>query len=244
MDKKKIEKNKLTKTVPQRKGISVKGTVLFCSCRRQLPGKWLWTWVALCQKQRVKKQRLRFCAELRAAAYLWRLFFTKISAKMNVRIFSFALLLALFAAGCNNDTSSQSSTTEATATPEAGAPNLSAPQGQLPAGTVSESGTLQTPAATPGQTTPATAATGKVNPPHGQPGHVCGTPVGAPLGQAPASKGGATVSMPTPTPAPATTAPSATQPAKVAPGTNPPHGQPGHVCGTPVGAPLDGKAKN
>jgi len=174
---------------------------------------------------------------------------------MNIRIFSFALLLALFAAACNNDTPSQSSATEeTTTTPDAGAPNLSAPQGEMPAGTGSESGALQapattpgqtTPAATPGQTTPAAASSGKVNPPHGQPGHVCGTPVGAPLGQAPASKGGATVSVPSPTSAPTIApAPASAQPAKVAPGTNPPHGQPGHVCGTPVGAPLDGKAKN
>ena len=30
--------------------------------------------------------------------------------------------------------------------------------------------------------------------------------------------------------------------AKASPKTNPPHGEPGHRCGIPVGAPLDGSA--
>ncbi len=163
---------------------------------------------------------------------------------MNVRTFSFALLLAFFAASCNNDTPSQSATTEETTTPEAAGPNLSAPQGDLSGSAVSQTGT--TPSTTPGQTTPASASSGKINPPHGQPGHQCGTPVGAPLdGSAPASKSGPALTVPTPAPSSASApSPASAQPVKVAPGTNPPHGQPGHVCGTPVGAPLESKPKN
>jgi hypothetical protein len=79
---------------------------------------------------------------------------------------------------------------------------------------------------------------GKINPPHGQPGHVCGTPVGAPL-----DGSSAAASAPKPSVAPVTTnpQPAATGTNTVASGTNPPHGQPGHVCGTPVGAPLPAK---
>ncbi len=68
----------------------------------------------------------------------------------------------------------------------------------------------------------------KLNPAHGQPGHTCSLPVGAPLTAA------------------ATAAPAAAQPVQMAPASpaaapqgqqllpdgkvNPPHGQPGHVC--------------
>lgn len=77
------------------------------------------------------------------------------------------------------------------------------------------------------------------NPPHGQPGHDCAIPVGAPLnskGDNPAQVQAVTqpvvqpnLNVPPPTPAPQATAP----------GTNPPHGQPGHDCAIPVGAPLN-----
>jgi hypothetical protein len=61
-----------------------------------------------------------------------------------------------------------------------------------------------------------------VNPPHGQPGHTCAIPVGAPLSSAPAD-------------AKVTTA-SATD---IRQGMNPAHGQPGHRCDIAVGAPLN-----
>lgn len=82
------------------------------------------------------------------------------------------------------------------------------------------------------QSAPTTSATssngGAVNPAHGQPGHSCDIPVGAPLNSKPA---------------PATTTPQATTQATPAPSTkgqrlNPAHGQPGHKCEIPVGAPL------
>jgi hypothetical protein len=81
------------------------------------------------------------------------------------------------------------------------------------------------------------------NPEHGQPGHDCALPVGAPLKQSstaqPAAVPASTqpVSVPTtPPPAPSqpVSAPSSTTSAKL----NPAHGQPGHDCALPVGAPL------
>jgi hypothetical protein len=108
-----------------------------------------------------------------------------------------------------------------------------------------------------GATPSAAAASGqRLNPPHGEPGHVCEIPVGEPLpadGKVPASQpvqvsggnpGGITVSpapsgAPAPTPQPAPTTIS-TQPTagSTPPGMNPPHGEPGHDCAIPVGAPL------
>lgn len=107
--------------------------------------------------------------------------------------------------------------------------------------------------------TPLTATTGsevKLNPPHGEPGHRCEIEVGKPLPadgkSAPATvtPAPATVSAPTIS-TPATPAPSAkpvtisTGPGAApgtssvtAPGMNPPHGEPGHDCAIPVGAPL------
>lgn len=84
--------------------------------------------------------------------------------------------------------------------------------------------------------------TAGLNPPHGQPGHKCELPVGAPLDGTPAPA--------STTPAPNTPAPTVGQnaPAKpvtvpvpagsAAPKTNPAHGLPGHRCDLAVGAPL------
>jgi molybdopterin biosynthesis enzyme len=80
----------------------------------------------------------------------------------------------------------------------------------------------------------------KLNPPHGQPGHDCKVPVGAPL---PAGSGTSStqpaitqfqqpsVTLPQQMPAQKSTA-------KPGEKLNPPHGQPGHDCKIPVGAPL------
>lgn len=74
-----------------------------------------------------------------------------------------------------------------------------------------------------------------LNPAHGMPGHRCDIQVGAPLN----SPAAPNLPMPNLQPLPAQPVQSA-QPTQgtVAPGTNPPHGQPGHDCGIPVGAPL------
>lgn len=94
-----------------------------------------------------------------------------------------------------------------------------------------------------GAGTVANTGTKRLNPPHGQPGHRCDLAVGAPLPDNTAITG---------QPAPANTGISvleaaqrlaAIQPAQQATpkGMNPPHGQPGHRCDIPVGAPLNSK---
>ncbi|MEO8237923.1 MAG: hypothetical protein ABI793_13495 [Flavobacterium sp.] len=82
-----------------------------------------------------------------------------------------------------------------------------------------------------------------LNPAHGQPGHRCDIAVGAPLNSAPAQKQ-TTTTQPTQTVQVnpnqknvVTTTVAA--PVKVGKGMNPSHGQPGHRCDIPVGAPLN-----
>lgn len=73
-----------------------------------------------------------------------------------------------------------------------------------------------------------TNASGDVNPAHGQPGHRCDIPVGAPLNAAAGS------SNATPAANKANTVPASIS----GNGINPPHGQPGHRCDIKVGDPL------
>jgi hypothetical protein len=80
---------------------------------------------------------------------------------------------------------------------------------------------------------PNTTAKG-INPPHGQPGHRCEIPVGAPLDSAPMK----TTQQAQPTTPIMSTSNVQTSNAVTAPGMNPPHGQAGHTCSVPVGAPL------
>ena len=75
-----------------------------------------------------------------------------------------------------------------------------------------------------------------LNPKHGQPGHRCDIPEGAPLNSAPA---GQPAPIQQPVMQPNLTSPVLSQPV---PGgnvkLNPPHGQPGHDCAIAVGQPL------
>ncbi|MCV2485938.1 hypothetical protein OD917_13455 [Flavobacterium sp. SH_e] len=97
---------------------------------------------------------------------------------------------------------------------------------------------VQNPAANPNTVLSDTKG---INPAHGQPGHRCDIAVGAPLNSAPPQQGqvtaqaGQTVQVSQPQVVTTTT----TAPVKVAKGMNPPHGQPGHRCDIPVGAPLN-----
>ncbi|MCM0665129.1 hypothetical protein [Flavobacterium tyrosinilyticum] len=80
-----------------------------------------------------------------------------------------------------------------------------------------------------------------INPAHGQPGHRCDIAVGAPLNSAPTQQAQATQAQTVqvnPTQQKMVTTTTAA-PVKVAKGMNPPHGQPGHRCDIPVGAPLN-----
>lgn len=98
------------------------------------------------------------------------------------------------------------------------------------------------------QTTQAQTQTAPgMNPPHGQPGHRCEIPVGAPLNSKPAEKKQPQTMTQVVNQKPAekpvmninsnngsTTIAGST----TAPGMNPPHGQEGHRCDVAVGAPL------
>ncbi len=82
-----------------------------------------------------------------------------------------------------------------------------------------------------------------LNPAHGQPGHRCDIAVGAPLDSKPAQ---ATPVAPANATMPQQAIPAPTlntTPANgvSAAGLNPAHGQPGHRCDIPVGAPLNSK---
>ncbi len=82
-----------------------------------------------------------------------------------------------------------------------------------------------------------------MNPAHGQPGHRCDIPVGAPLNSpvATAKNTPATQQTTSPQNQSVTTSPTATTPivTTVTPeGMNPPHGQTNHRCDIAVGAPL------
>ena len=95
------------------------------------------------------------------------------------------------------------------------------------------SATAAAPFATPASTT-AQGETAALNPAHGEPNHRCDIPVGAPLNSPVQPK----LNVPTSTVTPPALPPSQVPQGAVAPGTNPPHGQPGHDCSKPVGAPL------
>ncbi|WP_156180640.1 hypothetical protein [Rufibacter radiotolerans] len=114
--------------------------------------------------------------------------------------------------------------------------NTTAPQGVSQPGATATPGTPQAqPWERPAQPA-ASGATAGLNPPHGQPGHRCDIQVGAPLNSAPATVPVITSGTPSAVPQ-APVLPSA-PPISTAKGLNPPHGQPGHDCAVPVGAPL------
>jgi hypothetical protein len=96
-------------------------------------------------------------------------------------------------------------------------------------------------------------ATGGINPAHGQPGHRCDIAVGAPLNSAPTqtqtqqtttTQQGQTVQVNPNQQNVVTTTTTVAKPVKVAKGMNPSHGQPGHRCDIPVGAPLNSPPAN
>jgi hypothetical protein len=165
------------------------------------------------------------------------------------------IILLLSVLACNNDKKENSETQESvpeqtTALPEiTNSDPVQPDQGtqtiELPSGPQ---------APTAGPAVQASTAAG-LNPPHGEPGHRCDIDVGAPLNSPP---GNAKTSAPVTidasqgiksqqVPVPAAPASGQTQQIQVAPpavttptapGMNPPHGEPGHVCGIPVGSPL------
>lgn len=86
-------------------------------------------------------------------------------------------------------------------------------------------------------TTPNSNTTMALNPEHGQPGHTCALPVGAPLDQA---AGNTMQQQQQAAPAPTSNvSPVRMNTSNATPTKNPPHGEPGHVCAVPVGADLN-----
>lgn len=82
-----------------------------------------------------------------------------------------------------------------------------------------------------------------LNPPHGQPGHRCEIPVGAPLDGSGGDNTPVIQAQPQSNQSPVIKT-TGNVPVNGASTTtsgnvNPPHGQPGHRCEIPVGAPLD-----
>lgn len=77
-----------------------------------------------------------------------------------------------------------------------------------------------------------TAETVALNPEHGKPGHRCDIPVGAPLDSPPST------GQVQPQAVPQQSNPFMQYGGENAANVNPPHGEPGHRCDIPVGAPL------
>lgn len=151
--------------------------------------------------------------------------------KQQLNIFISFTLFSFFSLSCNQNSKvekpipSQSDNISAHAQLSASSPGNAV----APAATTA-------PANTP-QSAGNTTANVAVNPQHGQPGHRCDLPVGAPLSSSPKAvkqlQTASQVQIVSPnTPAPAK--PAANNTALL----NPQHGQPGHRCDIQVGAPL------
>jgi hypothetical protein len=114
-----------------------------------------------------------------------------------------------------------------------------APLNQPAANTTPVINTTQPAAAVPSITLPqqsVSAATAKLNPKHGEPGHRCDIAVGAPLNSAPATTAPAINVGSAAAATPVVTAPQLKSVGT--PKLNPKHGDPGHRCDIAVGAPL------
>ncbi|MDQ3279171.1 MAG: hypothetical protein M3Q06_12655 [Bacteroidota bacterium] len=141
---------------------------------------------------------------------------------MTKQIFS-AALFAFVLTACSDSGQKKNETTLAPAFPASATPATPVPvPQQQPFGS------------TPVQMNPGSNAVA-LNPAHGQPGHRCDIPEGAPLNSA-------ATSTPAPSALPPTmnTAPVLSQPHPVNGNVklNPAHGLPGHDCSIPVGQPL------
>jgi len=156
---------------------------------------------------------------------------------MSIKIFTVLLIFAFAWTSCKNDAATSDTTqSEPTTTEVLPATDPSATIGADPNLAIQPA----SPATGAVQTTQTAGTAGVKNPAHGEPGHVCGVPVGQVLdGKTPSAPTSVVPTMAAPKPSAA----PATGNAKVAPGANPPHGQPGHRCDISVGEPLDSKPK-
>lgn len=167
--------------------------------------------------------------------------------KLIAAIFTFGILTSFFACSSSSEPEAQAngdSSTVATPAPIG--------VGGDPAGATPANIAINPTGEAPQAASSAAPASGGINPAHGQPGHRCDIPEGAPLNSAPAQGGQAqtpslNATNPINTAAPpsfSTPNPAGNAPQPVAAPTqgsgkpNPEHGAPGHDCSVPVGSPL------
>ena len=159
---------------------------------------------------------------------------------MKKKLFLSLLISALFLTSCKKDEETKTTEeTQQTAQPMTGEQWLKQRIGQPQ---VQPGQTQQTQQSQQTQQTNATETPPGMNPPHGQPGHKCEIPVGAPLNSQP------TTTQPKAAPQVVNQKPAEQPQMKINSNTgsatisgakmNPPHGQEGHRCDVAVGAPL------
>ena len=148
----------------------------------------------------------------------------------KINTFLFICAMAISILSCSNDTGTKGEDKKASGT-NSNSPNTE--QIQTENATETAPVKIQTPNSVTQQPQATTQTAQGMNPPHGQPGHDCKIPVGAPLNSSTKSN----VVNPQPTQPNVIQKPQMTT--QTAPGMNPPHGQPGHDCKIPVGAPLN-----
>lgn len=161
--------------------------------------------------------------------------------KKSILISSIGLLACMLA--CTSSQENNDSTGNTTSFPAVSVPN----EPTEPSPT-----TLEQALAQPAPVPPAADHEVALNPEHGKPGHRCEIPVGAPLNSVPTTTN-AHIQSNKATPPPAVNNPipdlgpvnpalkNSLQGLNNTGKINPPHGQPGHDCAVPVGAPLPAK---
>jgi hypothetical protein len=150
---------------------------------------------------------------------------------MKKSVIAIALISVSLLSACGGD-AEQDATNHQTPTETYGADQQMAPGVQLE----TTSGESIVPTDANLGSNVATPAEGvKLNPPHGQPGHRCEIPVGAPLDSDPSNMIQQQMVQDHVQPSAPQSQPGAgSQGVRL----NPPHGQPGHDCAVAVGAPL------
>ena len=169
-----------------------------------------------------------------------------------MRIIIIAAAVSVLSVNCGNNSAEEQTASAASDTSK---PVLTAPtsntQVTVPNSITSGTGNTATQTNT-AVTTPQVKSGAGLNPAHGQPGHRCELPVGAPLDSKPVSTQSPSVNVQPVNNNPSNvtinsappSAPVINQPSTlttVGAGMNPAHGQPGHRCDIPVGAPLNSK---
>ena len=149
---------------------------------------------------------------------------------------SLLFVTSIVTTSCKNDTVLKNSTNSTTVVPFTEVGNQMKAQSQA---------TIEQQALTNNKVAanPATPVAAGMNPVHGQPGHRCDIPVGAPLNTPTSGNKSQNITVPTTTVTntPNVNSVTTTTTVEVAPtpeGMNPPHGQANHRCDITVGAPL------